>query len=67
MAFTASTAANHAATSPTADRPASTGFFRKLLDIFAEAQMRQAEREIRRFRHLHNASWESDADRPIER
>jgi hypothetical protein len=67
MAFIASVTARHAVTAPTQEPAASKGFFRMLLDILTEAQTRQAEREIRRFRHLHNISWESNADRPIER
>jgi hypothetical protein len=61
MTSVAPVAAHAAATSP---RKAQKGLFRRLLDVLAEAQMRQAERELRRFRHLHDASWESDADHP---
>jgi hypothetical protein len=65
MAFIASVAAHDAVARR--DGAAPKGFLRKLMDVVAEAQMRRAEREIRRFGHLHVVSWDSDADRPIER
>jgi hypothetical protein len=64
MTFITSVQANDVAASPT---KGSQSLLRRILDLLAEAQMRQAEREVRRFRHLHDVAWESDVDRPMER
>ena len=58
MAFIASVADQMASR---LDGTATKGFVRRLLDVFAEAQMRRAERGIRRFDHLDSVSWTSDA------
>jgi hypothetical protein len=38
-------------------------WFRRFSDAYAAAQMRQAERGIRRFCHLHAIAWSADMDR----
>jgi hypothetical protein len=58
MAFIASVADQMASRR---DGAATRGLMRMLLDVFAEARMRRAEREIRRFDHLDDVSWTSDA------
>jgi hypothetical protein len=59
MAFIASVADR--TTASRRDGATPKGFVRSLLDVVAEAQMRRAEREIRRFDHLDDISWETDA------